>query len=333
MISKPILWGAVIVGMMVTHSPEVVRAQARIEIRPVETVTVTTKQFLVADKNGRPTTLAAELRVPTAGTGKLPAVILVHGSGGLQGFHGRWADELNSIGVAVLLLDSFTARGITSTVNDQSQLATLAMMVDAYRALGMLAHDSQIDPNRIAVMGFSKGAVAAVYSSNERFRKLYAPAGVRFAAHIGLYTPCGTAYRDDDKVTGRPIRLFHGVLDDYVPIGPCRDYISRLKRAGADATLTEYPGAYHAFDNVARKNDREPFQLVDATTTRNCQLVEGDNGVILNMKTGKPYSLVSDPCNEKGPHVAYNEAATVATVKAVKEFLATVFQLKAQSAP
>src|SRR5260370_9475369 len=102
MISKPILWGAVIVGMMVTHSPEVVRAQARIEIRPVETVTVTTKQFLVADKNGRPTTLAAELRVPTAGTGKLPAVILGPGSGGIHGFYGAWADALYSIRMSLL---------------------------------------------------------------------------------------------------------------------------------------------------------------------------------------------------------------------------------------
>ena len=73
------------------------------------------------------------------------------------------------------------------------------------------------------------------------------------------------------------------------------------------------------------------FQLADATTTRDCQLAEGDGGVIINSKTGKAYSLASDPCVERGPHVAYNEAATVATVKAVKEFLATVFDLKGQA--
>ena len=331
MIARTICCQALVVGMIVFRTPQSVHAQARIEIRPVETVTVTTKQFLLGDKGGKATTLAAELRIPTIAAGKMPAVILVHGSGGLQGFHGRWADELNSIGVAVLLLDSFTGRGITSTVNDQSQLDTLAMMIDAYHALGMLAQDSRIDPTRIAVMGLSKGAVAAVYSSNERFRRMYAPSGVQFAAHIGLYTPCETTYRDDDKLTGKPIRLFHGIADDYVPIGPCRDYVGRLKRAGADVALTEYPGAYHAFDNVARKNDPEPFQLADATTTRNCQLAEGDGGVIINSKTGKAYSLASDPCVERGPHVAYNEAATVATVKAVKEFLATVFALKGQA--
>ena len=74
------------------------------------------------------------------------------------------------------------ARGIVNTVNDQSQLSTLAMMVDAYRALALLSEHPRIDRNRIAVMGFSKGAVAAVYSAVERFHSMYGP-GVSFAGH------------------------------------------------------------------------------------------------------------------------------------------------------
>jgi len=64
---------------------------------------------------------------------------------------------------------------------------------------------------------------------------MYAPADIQFAAHIGVYTPCNTTFRDDDKTTGKPVRLFHGIADDYVAIGPCRDYVARLKQAGADA--------------------------------------------------------------------------------------------------
>ena len=37
---------------------------------------------------------------------------------------------------------------------------------------------------------------------------------------------------------------------------------------------------------------------------------------------------MNDQCVERGAHVGYDEAATVGTVKAVKEFLATVFNLK-----
>ncbi len=88
-------------------------------------------------------------------------------------------------------------------------------------------------------MGFSKGAVAAVYSSNERFRKLHGPSNVQFAAHIGLYTPCNVRYAQDDKTSSKPIRMFHGIADDYVSIEPCREYAERLKKAGADVALTE----------------------------------------------------------------------------------------------
>jgi dienelactone hydrolase len=327
MTPKPVLTGVVVAGLIASFAPGIVRAQARMEIRPVETVTVTTQQFLLGDKNGRPMTLAGELRIPIGATGKLPAVILAHGSGGLAAYHARWADELNSIGSAAFLLDSFSGRGITSTVNDQSQLDTLAMMVDAYRALAMLAQHPQIDASRIAVMGFSKGAVAAVYSSNERFRKMWAPGDVQFAAHVGLYTPCYIRYREDDKVTGQPIRLFHGVADDYVPIGPCRGYVGRLRAAGVDATLTEYPGAHHNYDNIARKNEAKPFNLAEAQTARNCQLAEGERGLVVNSKTNSPFTM-NDQCVERGAHVGYDEAATVGTVKAVKEFLAKVFNLK-----
>jgi dienelactone hydrolase len=234
---------------------------------------------------------------------------------------------LNSAGIAAFLLDSFSGRGITSTVADQTQLDTIAMMVDAYRALGLLAQHPQIDANRIGVMGFSKGAVAAVYSSSERFRKMWAPAGAQFAAHIGLYTPCYTRYRDDDRVTGKPIRLFHGIADDYVPVGPCRDYVARIKALGADVALTEYPGAHHAYDSSARR-DAKPLNLPDAQTARNCQLAENDRGQVVNSKTSTPFTM-SDSCMERGAHVGYDEAAATATVKAVKDFLTTAFQLKA----
>jgi dienelactone hydrolase len=296
---------------------------ARIELRPIQTVTLKTQQILTGETKGAPATLAGELRIPRPGSDRLPAVILIHGSGGVGGNVDAWAKEINSLGIAAFILDAFSGRGIVSTVGDQSQLDSLAMVIDAYRALSLLASHPRIDPARIAVMGFSKGAVPAVYSSNERFRKLYDPANVPFAAHIGLYTPCNVQYRDDDKVTSAPIRLFHGIADDYVAIAPCRSYVERLKRAGANVVLTEYPDAHHAYDSTALP---PRIQNPQAQTTRNCTLREGNNGDVLNAKTGAIYTL-ADPCVEHGPHVGFNQAAYQATVKAVREFLVTTFKL------
>jgi hypothetical protein len=90
-----------------------------------------------------------------------------------------------------------------------------------------------------------------------------------------------------------------------------------LKNAGADVALTEYPGAFHAYDAFFVK---EPVKFPQAQTTRNCLLAEGNAGEILNSKTGKPFDL-NDPCVERGTTVVYNEEATTGTTTAVKDFL------------
>ena len=313
---------AAVLSVLLACAPRLAHAQTRFELRPVETVTLSTQQILLGDKNGKPVMLAEELRIPTLGTDRLPAVILMHSAGAINPATDRWAQEFNNMGIATLMVDSFSGRGFY-TPADQSKLDPLGMMIDAYRALESLALHPRIDSSRIAVMGFSKGGTAAVYSSNERFRKLYGPPNVEFAAHIGLY-PQYYMLHDDDKVTGKPIRLFHGIADDLTSIEPGRAYVERLKAAGVDVALTEYRDTYHAYDFFWRK---EPFKFPQLPTDRNCPLVEGDGGQLLNGKTGKPFDR--NLCMEKEVTGAYyNEEATVATTKAVKEFLVATFHLK-----
>jgi dienelactone hydrolase len=284
-----------------------------VELIPFETITVTTQQFLTGGKDGKPATIAGELRIPKSGSEKVAAVILMEGAGGIGSNIEQWVETLNDIGIASFLLDSYTGRGITDT----SKLDILAQMVDAYRALGVLAARSNIDSKRIAILGISKGAMAALYSSNVRFRDMYGPPGVEFAAHIVLYGPCVRTYRDDAKVTGKPIRLFHGTADDVFSIERCREYVARLKQSSVDIQLTEFPDAHHAFTAVDAKT---PVINSQALSTRNCRLEEGDNGQLLNSATAKPFAP-TDACMQRGNTYAYNEAAATATTAAVKAFL------------
>jgi dienelactone hydrolase len=299
------------------------QAQVRIEVRAFESMTLAGDAFLRGEP-GKPVVLAGELRIPRPGSDKLPAVILMHTSSGIAPHLDRWAQELNGIGVAVFLLDSASGRGMVNFATDPPNLSYLQLMVDAYRALDMLAKHPRIDPTRIAVMGFSMGALPAVYSSSERFWKAYGPATVQFAAHIGVYGSCNTVFRGEEKVTGKPIRLFKGTLDDFGVIEPCREYVARLKQAGADIVLVEYPDAYHFYDWA---NIKEPRRVPQAPSRRNCVLVEGERGQLQDVRTGKPFDP-SVSCTEKGGTVGYNEAATLATTAAVKEFLAATFRLQ-----
>src|SRR5713226_1600836 len=55
----------------------------RIEIHPVRSVTLSEQEFLTGATGGQPAVLAGELRLPRT-SGRLPVVVLVHGSGGVE---------------------------------------------------------------------------------------------------------------------------------------------------------------------------------------------------------------------------------------------------------
>lgn len=297
---------------------------ARTELHAIPTVTMSDSQFLTGEKGGTPVTIAGVLRLPRLGTDRLPAVILVHGSGGVGGNVERWSQELNGIGVATFVIDSFTARGIQSTSANQALLGRLNMILDVYRSLALLSAHPRIDPTRIVLMGFSRGGQATLYASLKRFERMHGPEGTAFAAFIPFYAPCFTTYLQDEEVSDKPIRLFHGMADDYVPVAPCRDYVERLRKAGKDVTLTEYPDAHHAFDNPVLKEGPQPAP--QSQTTRRCTMKEEPRGVIINAVTKQPFTM-DDPCVERGPHVGHNAAATAAATQAVKEFLRASFRL------
>jgi len=108
-------------------------------------------------------------------------------------------------------------------------------------------------------------------------------------------------------------------------VAPCRSYFERLRGAGKDAKLTEFPDAHHAFDNPLAP--KTPTVLKGAQSVRACKLKEEPLGFIINAETGLPFTY-TDPCVKTDPHIGYNEAAAIATREAVTEFLQTVFGLQ-----
>jgi dienelactone hydrolase len=296
---------------------------ARVEIHPFKTMTMTDRQFLSGARDGLEVVIAGELRIPKPGTERLPAVVLMHGSGGIGRNAVDWAEMINRMGIATFLVDSFTARGLTNVTANQAVLGRLAQTYDAYRALEVIAKHPRIDPERIAAMGFSRGGQAILYAGMQRFQKMHGPAAVAYAAYIPFYPNCGTAYINDEGLIDKPIRIFHGAADDYVPIAPCRSYVERLRKAGKDVQLTEYAGAHHVFDGA---NFSPPMQAAQAQTTRRCKIVEASEGMLVNADTKQPFSM-EDPCVERGPTIAYQEEAHKASAKAIGEFLRNTFKL------
>ena len=295
---------------------------ARIEAIPIQTLTISDEQFLKGDAYGRPTVIAGTLRI-AQGTGRLPLVVIVQGSGGHNTNTDVWDRQFEAMGISTFEMDSFAGRGIVSTVVDQSQLGRLNMILDIYRSLAVLAAHPRVDPNRIAVIGFSRGGQASLYASVKRFQKMWNPGGVDPAAYIALYPVCNTTYIGDDEVSDHPIRMFHGQSDDYVRIGPCRSYFERLRATAKDVGMIEYPDTWHAFDFPNLPSI--PTVVQNAQTTQ-CTLREGPQGAIINADTQKPFAY-DDSCVGRSPHIAYSAASTHATEQDVKALLRSVFRL------
>ena len=294
----------------------------RIETIPIQTLTISDEQFLKGDASGRPTIISGKLKV-AQGSGRLPLVILMHGSGGIEENAVVWERLFASLGISTFDIDSFTGRWIISTVADQSQLGRLNMIVDLYRALAVLAAHPRVDQNRIAVMGFSRGGQAALYATLKRFQKMWNPSGIDPAAYIALYAPCITTYIGDTQVTDHPIRIFQGRSDDWVESAPCRAYFERLKATAKDVQMTEYPNTWHAFDYPSLPS--KPIIVPHAQTTH-CVLKEEPMGTIINRATHKPFTYADD-CLGRNAHVAYSAKATRATEEAVTLLLKKVFKL------
>jgi dienelactone hydrolase len=296
---------------------------ARIELHAFQSVWITDQQFLTGDDKGKVITLAGALRLPPV-AGKLPVVVLMHGSGGISSNVPMWEQDLGALGIATFTIDSMSGRGLQGVGTNQILLGRANMILDIYRALEVLAKNGRVDPERVAIMGFSRGGQATLYSSLTRFQKIWNKSGITPAAYIPFYPDCSTTYKEDAEITDRPVRIFHGAPDSYNPIATCKAYRDRLKAAGRDVDITEFPNAPHGYDSplgavpaVVAKNNQ---------SVRNCKLREGDGGVLINAGTEQPFAY-SDACVALDPVVGGDAEAREASRKAVAAFLKGVFKL------
>jgi dienelactone hydrolase len=294
---------------------------SRSEIYAIPSLTISDSQFLQGDSQGKAVTVGGILRYPpnpTKISTKLPVVVLVHGSSGIGANLDYWSNTFLAQGYATFNLDSFTGRGLKVLGPNQAQLGRLNMILDTYRILEILKSNPQIDPTKIVLMGFSRGGQATLFASNQRFHDLWNKSGIEFAAYIPFYADCSTQYIGDEMTTGKPIRMYHGIADDYNPIGSCRTYVERLKAKSQDVELNEFPFGPHAFDSPIGKNP--PVPSTNAQTVRNCKIKEESPGQLMNVATGKLFQY-TDACVERNPHVGSDVEATKIATQKISQFL------------
>lgn len=263
---------------------------------------------------------------PTGVTGNVPAIVIMHGGGGiLDEGTGAWAKYFLSLGMATFTVDSFTKRGIAHTVTDAALLTYPASVVDALRALQVVAKQPGIDASRIGVIGFSRGGVAATVSGHENIRAAVMGPGnsLRYNLHFILYGSCSLI----GTTTGVPMAFFVGDNDDYVAASTCEKYVEGMRARGAQMELTVFPGARHSYDVV-----RGDTYVPKGQTWKNCAPRMQDVDTLAYYINGKPvspeqYGQDFFSCLSHGITVGSNQLAIDGTKEKMRYLLAKYFAM------
>lgn len=220
----------------------------------------------------QPLTIKGKLSLPSPGDGhhgcaasghrKLPAVVILHGSSGVDARGDFYEAALNEAGIATLQIDMWEARGVASAADRPK--APILSYPDAFSALAFLAAQPGIDAGRIGVLGFSWGGVMSLEASELLYAGMFG-GGRQFKAHVAHYPVCYAANKQFPGLpppaqfgsqylnpTGARVLIQLGSLDDYDNgAGPCRALAQSVN--GGNRRLievVEYPDALHAFDRL-----------------------------------------------------------------------------------
>lgn len=202
-----------------------------------------------------PADLSASPTSPRTPAPGLPAVVIVHGTGGVDAKAALYAQALNAAGIATLEIDLWSPRGLAGGWDGRPKHVK-ETLPDAFGALDYLAAQPRIDGQRIGIMGFSWGGVVSMLAADRSYAEEFSPSRRRFAAHVPFYPICfaynrvpGYPFRD---LTGAPVYILTGADDKYdddaTMCEKLADSLPAPQRAAVKVKV--YPEAEHGFNNL-----------------------------------------------------------------------------------
>jgi len=197
--------------------------------------------------------------------GKLPAVLILHGSAGVDSRGDFYEAALNDAGIATLQIDMWQARGYNAP--GQRPAAIYLTYPDAFSALAFLSQQPNIDAARIGVLGFSWGGLVSMGAAERLYSSTYGN-GLTFKAHVAHYPVC-YAWNNTAlfaklgltptqfgvqwiNLTGAPVLIEVGTKDGYDnSSAPCEALAASVNPSnGRVVRVNAYPGATHAWDRL-----------------------------------------------------------------------------------
>ena len=210
--------------------------------------------------------------LPTTGVGTLvlpdgaseaepaPAVVLLHGSGGIKaGREMDTAEWLAGEGIAAFVVDYYAPRGIDPVHDYMLKVVAVTEFdatADAYGALRLLSTHPALDGERIALMGHSYGGMAVRLAMDERVREALAPQHPGFAAFVDVYGPCFQVF-GTRRTNGAPLLTLRGTEDASNELPACERREQELRALGVEVEAHVFEGAGHAWESEEPRSLRE----------------------------------------------------------------------------
>jgi dienelactone hydrolase len=201
--------------------------------------------------------LHAQLYKPD-GDGPFPAVIALHGCGGLAGHsepvaprYRDWVEQLLKDGKAVLLPDSYGSRdlGPQCRVKERERrvLARRQRVADIMASRQWLLQQAWAVRDRISLLGWANGASALLWAVRPQLPARNVEPDFRSA--IAFYPDCriSAGLGWSARV---PTLVLIGAKDDVSSPPACRQMIDGARGRSALTRIVVYPGAYHDFDRA-----------------------------------------------------------------------------------
>ena len=232
--------------------------------------------------------LNAKLFLPDR-SGRLPVVIIVPGSSGVGNSAIEHAAALTSADIAVLVVDPFSARSVTSTVANQGQFSFAASSYDVLAAVKYLSMLPEIDSTHIGALGYSRGGTAVIQAAVSPLANAVLGQGISLRAVAAAWPWCGYQFEQPDTKPSA-IRFLVGDQDAWASPIQCQAYAALMKDRNPDVSIRVFRNAVHGFGNGRPLRD-EP----DAMTALNAPITYiNGRGEILDPYTGSPLTGV-DP--------------------------------------
>ena len=207
------------------------------------------------------------------GKGPFPVVIQLHGCGGKKPFQMDWAKAARDAGWAVIVVDSYAFRNISSLQAHAIVCTGLHLWGreragDLYAMMEWTRRQSWADPQRIAVAGWSHGGWTALDAMSmapgqemaSATRLIDLPedplAGLAGAFCVYPYVGVGAIAGSRGTRIDVPIKALVGTQDVIVGSKSLLRTLERMKTPSTPVEIVMLEGATHAFDEQEARDLR-----------------------------------------------------------------------------